>query len=260
MWRHATLAVRLALVLTALMVAAVALTSALNLARYRSLLVEQEHRIYELVLVDLSETMRAAMASGRAPESMTEVQALMDRKRAQSQAIRRISVFALDGRVLLDTDLTRIGSVVPASWLVETWREGRIVWTPEPGRLQALEQVVVDAQGKPSAIVVVLAALSTGGDFNLLLLRAAAGSGLLAFALLCGTGTLLALWFARRLQLGWRPAWASLAGLDQGTAQRAIAAQPVTASNPVGTLTGELKKTLDDLQSAELALVRMIEP
>ncbi len=112
----ASLTVRLSAAIVAIVFSAATLTAALNYLKFQNLLESHSAGIYQFVVSDLRATVEAGIDLGLPLNGLTNIQALIDRRNAQDKVILRIAVFNESGRIIFDTDRSRIGEAIPPAW------------------------------------------------------------------------------------------------------------------------------------------------
>ncbi len=113
-----------------IVISAAILTVALNYLKFRSLLENHSAGIYQFVVSDVRSTVEAGIDLGLPLNVLTNIQTVIDRRNAQDKAILRIAVFNESGRIIFDTDRSRIGEVISPAWrpahaVSEGWRFSR---------------------------------------------------------------------------------------------------------------------------------------
>lgn len=126
----ASLTVRLSATIVGIVISAALLTIALNYLKFKSLLEDHSAGIYQFVVSDLRSTVEAGIDLGVSLNVLTNIQTVIDRRNAQDKAILRIAVFNESGRIIFDTDRSRIGEAIPPAWrpahaISEGWRFSR---------------------------------------------------------------------------------------------------------------------------------------
>ncbi|MBI1990819.1 MAG: hypothetical protein HYS65_14080, partial [Betaproteobacteria bacterium] len=126
----ASLTVRLSATIVGIVIAAAILTVTLNYLKFRSLLENHSAGIYQFVVSDLRSTVEAGIDLGVPLNVLTNIQTVIDRRNAQDKTILRIAVFNQSGRIIFDTDRSRIGEAIPPAWrpahaVSEGWRFSR---------------------------------------------------------------------------------------------------------------------------------------
>lgn len=126
----ASLTVRLSAAIVGIVIAAAILTVTLNYLKFRSLLENHSAGIYQFVVSDLRSTVEAGIDLGVPLNVLTNIQTVIDRRNAQDKTILRIAVFNQSGRIIFDTDRSRIGEAIPPAWrpahaVSEGWRFSR---------------------------------------------------------------------------------------------------------------------------------------
>lgn len=126
----ASLTVRLSATLVGIVISAAILTVALNYLKFRSLLENHSAGIYQFVVSDVRSTVEAGIDLGVSLNVLTNIQTVIDRRNAQDKTILRIAVFNESGRIIFDTDRSRIGEAIPPAWrpahaISEGWRFSR---------------------------------------------------------------------------------------------------------------------------------------
>ena len=112
----ASLTVRLSAAIVGIVISAALLTVALNYLKFRSLLENHSAGIYQFVVSDLRSTVEAGIDLGLPLNVLTNIQTVIDRRNAQDKGILRIAVFNESGRIIFDTDRSRIGEAIPPAW------------------------------------------------------------------------------------------------------------------------------------------------
>lgn len=125
-----SLTVRLSAAIVGIVISAALLTVALNYLKFQSLLENHSAGIYQFVVSDLRSTVEAGIDLGLPLNVLTNIQTVIDRRNAQDKAILRIAVFNEFGRIIFDTDRSRIGEAIPPAWrpahaVSEGWRFSR---------------------------------------------------------------------------------------------------------------------------------------
>ena len=107
---------RLAAVIVAVVMAASALTVALDYLKFRRVLRTQEDLVYLFVANDLAGTIEDSMNLGLPLAALQTTEQLIQRRRASERGTVGITVFDSTGTVLFDTERFREGARLPANW------------------------------------------------------------------------------------------------------------------------------------------------
>ena len=112
----ASLTVRLSATIVAIVFSTAIVTVALNYLKFQNLLEDYSAGIYQFVVSDLRSTVESGIDLGLPLNVLTNIQTVIDRRNAQDKAILRIAVFNESGRIIFDTDRSKIGEATPPAW------------------------------------------------------------------------------------------------------------------------------------------------
>ncbi len=126
----ASLTVRLSAAIVGIVISAALFTIALNYLKLKNQLENHSAGIYQFVVTDLRSAVEGGIDLGVPLNVLTNIQTVIDRRNAQDKAILRIAVFNESGRIIFDTDRSRIGEAIPPAWRAapagaENWRYNR---------------------------------------------------------------------------------------------------------------------------------------
>jgi hypothetical protein len=125
--RGLSLATRLGSLLAVMLVVGCGLAASLNYLKFERILLEQQARVLEILVEEISNTVENGLALGVPLAGVPGAQALLERSRAAEPLIANLSIVDPGGIVLFDTDRQNLHAPAPPAALerrsdTDTWR------------------------------------------------------------------------------------------------------------------------------------------
>lgn len=144
-----SLTVRLTLAIVAIMTVTLALTTALNFAKFNAALAGLEQERYGVLLFDLRDTVERSLRLGASLSTLRNTPDAMARLRQVESRIRAVTVFDEAGRVLFSTAADAAGGQIPADWAERAKSATGPVWDAPAGHDRVIGTALRNALGKP---------------------------------------------------------------------------------------------------------------
>ncbi len=242
-------AARLAAVIVAVVLAASALTVALDYLKFRRVLRSQEDQVYLFVARDLAATIEDSMNLGLPLAALQTTEQLIQRRRAVERGTLGISVFDSTGAVLFDTDRFRMGAKLPRDW---SPGGGAMDWRGDlPDAYLVGARITNNFGQSAGGVVVRYDPLTLEARMNAILLdmmRAA----LATLAVTAVAAVVVALWLTRGHRAWFQRATAQVTALAPGAPP--YRGPPIAGSEAVMASIATTSQALDE---AEEALMRL---
>jgi hypothetical protein len=185
MFRSTSLTQRMAVAVVLVVIATAVLMAALNIVKFRRVVVEQERAIYGFEIDDIRGTIENSFNLSLPLSALHNTQPLIERRAAEDPAIVSITIYDETGIILFDTDPRRIDQKLPEAWSPDRWSDrgdvdgtvlgtqlvnnfgklvGGIVLRYDPSRVhQAVTGIVLEVTVATLATVVLIGLCAVAG-------------------------------------------------------------------------------------------------
>ena len=242
-------AARLAAMMIAIIVAASALTVALDYLKFRNVLRAQEDVVYAFVADDLAASIEDGLNLGLPLAALQSTDLVLQRRRNAERGTLGITVFDSTLHVLFDTDRFRVGQTLPKAWRPPT--EGAKAWRGDVDGGAMTASAITNTFGQRAGGVVLrydLAPIET--RINAILLDMI-GAALLMLAVAAGVAVAAAMLLTRRHNAWFRRA---IAQVDASLVGGGADGSPVAGSEALMRSIRHTGRALDETEAALLRL------